>query len=276
MKKLSLLFTMGLVASSLFLSSCGDDEDDVIPNPTIDFIAGNGFETADFTTTPGAQFTVVILAQKADKNLKEFNISRDGANLTGYPEQLTGGGRETLRDTITITVPLVVGAYNYEFTVTDNDNLKASRTLRVTVAGSATIQEFTGKRIYNRQGTQNGAFDLVNNVSVASASNTGDMQDNTGLPPVYQKGWTPDEGSNTTFVQQNNYDYDSASQSTAATAFASGTINNDIRNVVAGDIFIARLRGGSTYAIIKITQVNDNGQVGVGLNDDYIQFDYKK
>lgn len=267
---------MGLIAGSMFLTSCGDD--DVLPTPTIDFVAGQGLETADFNTTPGAQFTVVILAQKAGKDLKELNVSRDGANITGYPIEIPSGRRDTYRDTITISVPMNAGTYTYEYIITDNDNQQGVRSLKVTVAGSATMQEFTGRRIYNRQGTQNGAFDLVNNVSIASSANTGDMQDNTPTTgaPIYQKGWTPDEGSNTTFVKQNNYDYDAATPTTAATAFGTSTIVSNITNVAVGDIFIARLRGGADYAVIKITNVFDDGQTGPGLNNDYIEFSYKK
>ena len=80
-------------------------------------------------------------------------------------------------------------------------------------------------------------------------------------------GWVGQNG--TAFVKANDFDLTNASASSAAEAYAAGSPNSTITGVATGDIFVAKLKNTTTYAVFKVTAVN----VTSTNNDDNYVFD---
>ena len=142
----------------------------------------------------------------------------------------------------------------------------------------------TTQRLYSVcAGTgNNGAYNLQSLTGVTTSVNQSsaeitvgsgaDMANSVGTANCvggFVKGWV---GQNsTTFVKVNGSDYDNATLSSVAAAFSAGTTVSTVSNVVVGDVYIAKLRGTSTYAVLKVTAVTD-----AAGNNDFIEFSVKK
>lgn len=143
---------------------------------------------------------------------------------------------------------------------------------------SAVLVEKTGGIIYNLQGPNLGAWDLVNDAAVGAAGSATikdliDMSsvDSTGV--VFPKKWTTSTG--TTFVKADaSFDYANVTENKAHAAFDAGTSASSTGVLAAGDIYIAhndtRFEHGVT--VIKIVAVNET----TNNNLDNITFVYKK
>src|SRR6478736_7546255 len=116
MKKISKFFSMLAFAAVALLSSCSDDNDPK-PAPSLDFVAGTGYTTSDVTLAPGSTLKVKWVANKGDKDMKTFAITKDGAYLADYapngagsnPYNLTGSNQNTYQGEITTTVSTDLG-----------------------------------------------------------------------------------------------------------------------------------------------------------------------
>ncbi len=169
-----------------------------------------------------------------------------------------------------------------KFTVTDEKFESASEDMTLTVGGQNSGTEMTGEvsgSIYNfLQGPLPSGWDMLNNVGASWSSNKGnidivnktngfgDNYNNTyGFNPSY---WT----YNGTYIVQTGLSYESATLEDVIDAYNSGTkLENEVLTS-ANQVFVARLRGGSTYAIIQTTQI---GYTSNNKND-FISFKYKK
>jgi hypothetical protein len=124
----------------------------------------------------------------------------------------------------------------------------------------------------NSAGTS--AFDLQENEelleSVPSANR--DMQNATTADTPNQ--WTADwrAANATRFVRANTFDYPNASAEAARAVFEDGSPEQVVSNPAVNDIYIARLRGGDTFAVIRIIGVNPT----VNDNQDEVLFSYRK
>lgn len=144
---------------------------------------------------------------------------------------------------------------------------------------SPVLTEKTNASIYNFQGPQKGAWDLVGDSAVgATASNTiKDLIDQsvvmTGAGVVFTKTWGTSTG--TMFVKaKSTFDYSNATEASAKEAYEAETNAFPSTGVLAtGDIYIAyNSRFPHHYAVIKIVSVNETSSD----NNDYISFNYKK
>jgi hypothetical protein len=130
MKKLSLLTVFILFAFVGFFSGCEDITEDTAP--TLEFFGGNYIDE-DVTVEPGGVLAFSWLATKGSSNLASFLIERDGVTLTGYPDEDIPN--DNYSATVSLEAPLPKAAYVYKFTVTDNNDLTASKSFTITVSG---------------------------------------------------------------------------------------------------------------------------------------------
>ncbi|MDB5256237.1 MAG: hypothetical protein JWM14_932 [Chitinophagaceae bacterium] len=93
---------------------------------------------------------------------------------------------------------------------------------------------------------------------------------NCGSSGSFSNGWI---GQNsTTFIKSNAFVFTNANMNSTITAYNNGgSSTSTVSGVATGDVYIAKLKGGSNYAVLKITNVFD----GAG-NNDYIEFEVYK
>lgn len=99
--------------------------------------------------------------------------------------------------------------------------------------------------------------DLVNMVGIASCSGT------------FNNGWTGQ--NNTTFVKSNSFVFTNATMTSTVNAYNGGSALTTVTGVAIGDVYIAKLKNSTTYAVLKVTGVTD-----AAGNNDYIEFDVYK
>lgn len=142
-----------------------------------------------------------------------------------------------------------------------------------------------GQKLYSIcTADQDAAFDLTSFSKVSTSLNgSNEIQIGSGADLVnqgdqgdvadcgsFRKGW--DRQNGTTFKKASDgFGYDNATHNDLEEEFNSG-INlfpNSVDNVAVGDLYIAKLRGGDNYAIIKITGITE------GTNN-FIEFSAKR
>lgn len=142
---------------------------------------------------------------------------------------------------------------------------------------STVLVEKTNGVVWNFQGPNQGAFDLVGEAGVSSTgSNTiKDLVDNSTVGTggvVFPKTWGTANG--TTFVKASStFDYAAVTEDKAKAAYDAGTAASSTGVLAAGDIYIAKnTRFPNNYVVIKITTVTETPSD----NLDKIDFTYKK
>jgi hypothetical protein len=275
MKKINLLFLMLGLVSLTFLSSCGTDEDENL-NPILTISPSSAQQLVE-----GEEFSVEVVAGEnptSKKRLETLTITSDaGAN-----ESITIQA-STYTNTFVFTVPPArSAAYTFTFTVTDRDGLTATRTLSVTSIVEPPVGTPFGAEVvgafFHIQGTLHGAYDLVNETTVAAAGaeSIKDMKNTDAAGVTFTGSWTTGTGNTTAYRKVNTFDYDNGTVEDAITAYNAGTASTNVNNPATGDIYIAKIRGGNDYAVIKITNVDANDNTCNCGNRGKISFNYKK
>ncbi len=96
------------------------------------------------------------------------------------------------------------------------------------------------------------------------------MKNTSTVNDGWKNEWTSMNG--TLFVKANSYNYANATLEAAIAAYNAGTPSQTVTNPAANDIYIAKLRGGNNYVVIKVTNVVET----TNDNLDKIEFSYKK
>lgn len=184
MKNLRFL-TMTLLASGLmFLTSCEDDNEDPLGPAFTEFMETNvGITDGAIDATPGQTLRFEWVIRSGDADLEEFTIRLDGVDLANA---MTEGGNDipyenipssennNYSDAIELVAPTTAGTYDYLFIVTDEDGLRETREVEVTVAGATTdlttAASFTWQRMGGAAGTGLDQFGLqwTNNTSTSA------------------------------------------------------------------------------------------------------------
>jgi hypothetical protein len=288
MKKLK-LFGLGLLGASLFLSSCADDpdEDGLAPTLTVNEL-GTNTSGGEITISQGEALIFAWDSRKGDVDLNTFDVDVTGVNAptnipqsnqgNDFPYDIANADDETYIDTLVFAnAGLNTGITNYTFTVTDNDGLSREVSFDVTVGGSTPMTNEVTGAFFHIQGSLEGAYDLVNETVVAASQpNTNKDMINTDLAgEAFTGSWGA--GNDTRFITANSFDYDNATVEAAESAYNDFAVPSaSIGNPSAGDIIIAKLRGGNNYAVIKVVEVDPtNNECNCG-NLGKITFDFKK
>ncbi|MBW8049355.1 MAG: hypothetical protein FVQ77_03235 [Cytophagales bacterium] len=272
MKKLLYLFSLLAIASVVVFFGCKKDEE-AVP-PTIGLITPG--LTSNTTIDIGESIMIVAIATKGDKNLSSYTVTRSGTALSGYPKSISGG---SYTDTLTDTPPSGAGDYDYTCTVTDKNDKTASTTITVVVASFGTITEKTGA-LYHIQGPSGctGAYDLVAGAVVAGSGSEvdKDMKNTDGIGATFTGNWGTGTGNSTMYIKSTGT-YASTSETSAIAEYSAGTPTSTI-TPSANDVYIAKLRGGTTYALIEITSISPTDVTCniAATNKGKMSFKYKK
>jgi len=247
-------------------------------------------------TTPGTDiiFTLVMGTQNLELTKFTVNgIAPIATNITTSP----AGKWDAVNNkfvsnvqNVTVTYKVTIGAgvaigsiVPFNFTVTDKEGLTASVYKGITVISSGGTQmgtEHSGT-IYNYLSNLKSGWDMVSDVQVSGSATSGkDIWNHTSTTDAdYNNtyGFTPAiwTASSTDMVKVNlDYATATAEQVTAAYTSGSKVVYYNLTMSGYGSVFVLRLRGGNTYAILKVT-----GVIGVAKTtpqDDNITFVYKK
>ena len=282
------LLMAGLVFFGLFFVGCflgGDDDDEVTislatDNATIvpagQNIAIDGDVDANVPVTLMYSITSpTVDADKLDRvratatapggNVEDWDL-KDDAELKIIADSDACSSDDYVL-TITATAGSATLSKMHTFTVNGID-----------CDGTPFTNTKTGQ-FYHIEGACKGSFDLLNGVEVSSGASKAesDMVNTDAAAATFTGSWTVGTGNTTTYAKLNTFDYVNATKEAAATAFTSGV--NTVSNPVVDDIYIAKLRGQDSYAVIKITEVNagvatctDGKTTG---NTGKITFEYK-
>ncbi len=273
---------------SATMISCEEDTSPDAPKPTLDVTElGTGIMNDDITVAPGAtlSFKWNALRTGSGAKLLSFELLQNGSNVT-FPLPQTNRGEDLpitnlpnayesqYVDTLVLPAGMNAGVTTYTFTLEDEDGNVVERVIDVTVS-AALANENTGS-FYHIFGSLEGSYDLVADalVGAAGAATSKDLQNTDAVGAAFTGSFT---AANTTkFVKSNSYDYANANEQSAMAAYAAGTASATVTNPAVGDIYIAKLRGGSDYVAIKITALDANDNTCSCVNKGKITFSYKK
>ncbi len=277
-----------LALISATMISCEEDTSPDAPKPSLTVTELNtGVTDADFTVAPGATLTFKWNALRTGSGAKlmSFELLQNGSNVT-FPLPATNRGEmlpitnlpntyeSQYVDTLVLNAGMNAGVTTYTFSLEDEDGNVVERVINVTVANSLSVEK-TGS-FYHIAGSLQGSWDLVNDalVAVGGANTSKDMQ-NTDLAGAPFTG-SFNAANSTVFVKSNGYDYANANTATAWTAFTAGSVQTTISNPIVGDIYIAKIRGGNEYMVVKITAKDILDNTCGCLNKGKLTFTYKK
>lgn len=284
------------LSATMMFTSCtkeGDDSNPDKPQPTlsVEVLGHSGTEITVGKAEP-ISFKWNAIKAGGGADLKEFSISQQGSNTTSplpntakgkdlSDNKLTMSGSDKTQyiDTLNIFSGDNEGTTTYTFKIEDKDGNTVIKVIKITVSATANETPLatvkTGS-FWHIEGTKDGAFDLVADKSLSSnAANEGKDMKNSDLGAAgFTGSWSP--ANTTKFIKANSYNYTEATVESAATAFAAGTELATVSSPKVDDIYIAKLRGGDDYVVIKITEVDPaNNDCGCG-NKGKITFEYKK
>jgi len=173
MKKLK-LFALGLIGvSTLTLTSCTDDDDDVAIGPEISVESAAVVNNdGNYEIAVGESITFNWVARKGDADLEYFTVE-DGSGNTPAGAQtdagedlpidnLSGGNETTYSDSWTNS-PNAAGTYTYSFVVRDEDGLEDEETVTIEVSDGelSAAKAFTWERDGGDPGTGLDQFGLA-------------------------------------------------------------------------------------------------------------------
>lgn len=264
---LSIFMVVAIAAS--FTGCGGEDPVPPVVSVTPSSVDGWRADTVTFEIT-----------MSTNEKLAELKITPDvdDANQGVLTEDFSGPTSASY--TYNYVIPGTVSDGDYitvSIKVTDNQGEITTKSVTINVvepaaSGTTLAYENTAGVLWSLIAPAGyyGAFDLAHNEGLSSSvgDTEKDMKNNS------TSGWSPQwiSGNATTYVKANTFDYAAGTHEDAATAFTSGTAATFPITPAVNDIYIAKLRAGSNYAVIKITNIYDSPSD----NLDKIEFTYKK
>ena len=129
------LLTTTLVLFVMLITAC--EKDKMIP-PTLDFLTGAGYTSADAHIALNTAFKIGVDAKRTEDkdDLKTFTVTRsyDGAAATTIDNVTIGSAQaaEFTKD-YNLTTRNTAGTEKYTFTVTNRDGLITTKSMTITV-----------------------------------------------------------------------------------------------------------------------------------------------
>jgi hypothetical protein len=171
MKKLSLLWAAAFAVTSMFMTSCKDEEVDPV-KPTIAIV---GSSSTSFSVKPGADVAFEVSVKKGDKNLDKLTFRIDGGLVS--KERIMVGGKAATTDgefsvanesavySIVIKAKATAGTETVQLAIVDKDALTAGLTLNITTSNYV-VSSYSAKLL----GAQNAAAgSFLNNEGVVKS-----------------------------------------------------------------------------------------------------------
>ena len=260
MRKLNLFFVLFVIVAISFFASCGDDDSSEGLAPMLT-ISASGLSATN-TIMEGATFDVTVVASESPTS---------GKQLESLEIQTTGGADSSIAinaasftETFTLAAPADGISETYTFIVTDSDSESASKSLTVSGINGVVSTPFGPEIVgdFFHVGSLQGAYDLVTETVVASPGNEvdKDLKNIDMAGGNFTGSWTTGTGNGSQFVKSNTFDFANGTVEDAMAVFAAGSASSTILNPSLNDIFIVKLRGGSDYALLQVTDrdVSDN------------------
>lgn len=277
-----------LAVISATMISCEEDTSPDAPKPTLTVTElGTNVTDNDIMVTPGTtlSFKWNALRTGSGSNLMSFALLQNGSNVT-FPLPATNSGEalpianlpnkyeSQYVDTLVIPAGMNTGVTTYTFSLEDEDGNVVDRVINVTVGSDLAIEK-TGT-FYHIAGSKEGSYDLVADalVAIGGANASKDLQNTDAAGSPFTG--TFNAANSSAFVKADGFDYTNATSASAAAAFAAGSVLTTVTNPAVGDVYIAKLRGGSDYAVVKITAKDVNDNTCACNNKGKITFTYKK
>ncbi|HKK88763.1 MAG TPA: hypothetical protein VJ917_07930 [Saprospiraceae bacterium] len=257
----------------------------------------------EFSQEPGENFYEVMAdagilrsvdfnAQAGNAPLASIEITRGGVIVDdtdllfqgapgSNPFTLTDQLRDAFTDFgIAFRAP-ATGGESFEYTVTLTDENNVEKNLLLTVTAVSTLDGPFNGQFYHMDGASGctGGYDLVNDADVSAAGSDAnrDMLNTDVAPNPFTGSWMAQNG--TRYVDATAFIDDlDVNKGNAESLFASGTETASINNPQVGNFYVAQLRGGSDYAVIRIDRVDaaDNSCNASTNNTGIIEFTYVK
>ena len=287
MKRIKLLSLLTLLATgSIFLTNCGPGEN-VDPKPILEFIGGTEYVASDISLPGNTDFKVGINASHTTKiQTLQITVAYDGG-VEAIPTNC--GLCDSLIDASSLLVDFegttraTEGIEKWTFIVSDGDGNTTSKSITITNLGTggASLIEITQDnsgdplRVYNFAGPNSGAYDLQLGGNLLSGDDDADkdIQDSVENSEItnWPARWTSRNA--TVFKNVSGYSWGTVTNTSQLQAAwdASGA-EGSVIDMVEGNAYMAKLRGGSELVFIEVTKVEKTSSD----NKDYVQFRYKK
>ncbi|MDX2250314.1 MAG: hypothetical protein SF052_26260 [Bacteroidia bacterium] len=291
MKKLSILFSVALLAIILFMTGCEEDPPPAPVGPTLELSTDAGFVSDTATVAIDEVFKIKLTATKGDSSLSRITVKENGVAISNFdritfdgfvaqsnPNPLGPGSEDGFTWVIEIKAqssPDVTNTYSFE--VLDNAGLGDEVSVDITSFDPGTpVSEKTMVLLLNQGGpVGTGGLDLHLGVGTGSADPTADIKDNgIDLAKPLAENWIQKispANSAELRVPATAFKYaDIATKEEIEAAFGLGTAITTSAKVANGDQFLVLSEG--TYFAIIVTKIS----VTETDNGDYYEFSVKQ
>lgn len=274
------LFAFSAMVALFGLTSCEDDsteQNDLSPVVLLDGTGDNIANDKEVTVGTTLDFVVSgVENEVSGKNLSNIKVQRvfDNDVVVVLDSNVSGSSFGPI--SISKDAQETEGTEKWSFVLTDKNDVVGTKVVEITtVAEIVPFTEETGQ-FHHFAGTLKGSFDLVAGTELSADASNDDSRDikNTDLAgEAFTGSWTSVNGTEFKAAPF-GFNYDNANNNSAALAYnpvISGSAS--VSNPSVGNVYIAKLRGGSSYAVIKIVSVEpDFG----GGNKGKITFTFKR
>jgi hypothetical protein len=274
------LFAFSAMVALFGFTSCEDDSNDQNDLSPVVILDGTGDNIAnDKEVTVGSTLNFLVSGSENEvsgKNLKNITITRvyDNDVETVLDSNISGSsfGPFTIEDSAQDST----GVEKWSFVITDKDGVSGTRVVEITTAEE--VVPFTEEegQFYHIAGSLKGSFDLVAGVELtADTANDAmrDMKNTDDAGAAFTGSW---ESTNGTQFKEAPFGYSFDNANGNNTALAYNAIipgSTSVSNPAAGDVYLVKLRGGNTYAAVRIDSVDPDFNTG---NKGKITFTFKR
>jgi len=259
MKKLNVLLILSVMASAMFFSSCGGEEEDPLA-PVITFQNYNG---EALEKDLGDAIGVSFIVKQGDAKLEDVVVKLGQGEI--YRASTAKDVKIENNMVVTLDQKLeVVGAQTLTITVTDKADLKAEKTIAITVKSD--LDDKGSKMLGAGNNTTNGSFySLATNEVIKQVAAQADPAivsvvynyNETDGAQIYSPTessaltFTGSTATETIFVKLINVAYETATSADIPADFPL----TKVKNLSANDVIAFKTADG-TVGIIKVTAID--------------------
>lgn len=292
MKKIFYFLMIAFLATSLVSCKDDDDDDDDIEVPaslTVKAVSGSSTDSAGvFRIEEGTDFYIALEAMaSADNSLEEMTVFQFGVNalstlplsskgiqLSDNETDLPASYSSLYQDTLSFSGSdfMAEGSTEIQFVLNDDDD-GMSASIDVIVIAETPLNNLESGSFYHKNDSTAIGWNFIDD-AVVSYNDPDNVKDLVSTDTASFTG-SCESKSGSSFSKHNSYDYDNATLESAIEVYQNSFPVSFINNPQVDDIYIANLRNGSEYIVIKIIALDPNFD-SQGNNDGIITFNYKK